>query len=130
MGQFLPGLGAFVVAFVTSLVIFAVWVASRKRIAAATVGRAQEEAKHLTQEAESKRQETVLAAKEESHDLMLHTEEQTRKSREELATLEKELAVKTNILSDQVSAAERVDKKLPFTRGARGRTREIGRQGI
>ena len=112
MGQFLPGLGAFVVAFVTSLVIFAVWVASRKRIAAATVGRAQEEAKHLTQEAESKRQETVLAAKEESHDLMLHTEEQTRKSREELATLEKELAVKTNILSDQVSAAERVDKKL------------------
>ena len=116
MGQLLPSLGAFVVALITGLVIFAVWVASRKRIAVDTVGRAQEEAKRLIQdaarEAESKRKETVLAAKEEAHDLLRGTEEQTRKSREELAALEKELAVKTHTLSDRVSAAERVDKDL------------------
>ena len=116
MNQLFVNVGAFLFALVTGLAIFAIWVASRKRIASETVGRASEQAERLVRdaarEAEAKHKETVLAAKEEAHDLLRDTEEQTRKRRDELIVLEKEFSEKTHILSDRVSAAERLDTQL------------------
>ena len=108
----LPYIGA----VVTVAVLFAVWLAGRKRIAADTVGRAQDEARRLLQDAdrdaEAKRKEVVLAAKEQAHDLLHETEEQTRTRREELTALEKELAEQTHTIADRAAAAERADAEL------------------
>ena len=46
-----PALVAAVVATIVAGAMFAVWVANRKRIAADTIGRAQEEAQRLARDA-------------------------------------------------------------------------------
>ena len=55
-------------AVVTAGAVFAVWVANRKRIAAETVGRAEEQALRIVKDAErdadTRRKETLLDAKE------------------------------------------------------------------
>ena len=109
--QFLPAITGFVVALVTCLVIFVAWVATRKRISADTVGRAQGEAQRLlqdaTREAASKHKEAVLAAKEKAYELLRETENQTRQRREEIAALDKELAEKNHALADRESKVKR-----------------------
>ena len=116
MTQLLPNIGAVVAALVTGAILFAVWLASRRRLGAEIVGKARDEARRLREDAErdvaAMQKETVLAAREEAHDLLRDTEEQTRKRREDLAALEKQLAEKTHTLTDRVSAAERADAEL------------------
>ena len=53
--------------------VFAYWVANRKRIAAETIGRAEEQAirvmKDADRDAESRKKEALLEAKEKAHEL-------------------------------------------------------------
>ena len=77
---------------VTAAAVFAVWVANRKRIAAETVGRAEEQAlaviKDAERDAETRKKETLLEAKEKAHDLLTQAERQARQERQQAQTLE------------------------------------------
>ena len=64
-----------VVAAFVAVGVFAYWAASRKRIAAETIGRAEEQAKGLLRdaerEAENGRKEALLEAKEKAHQIVM-----------------------------------------------------------
>ena len=55
--------------------VFAVWVANRKRIAAETIGRAEEQAlrivKDAERDAETRKKEALLEAKEKAHEILM-----------------------------------------------------------
>ncbi|MBI4486325.1 MAG: ribonuclease Y [Acidobacteria bacterium] len=96
--------------------VFAAWVASRKRIAADTIGRAEEHVLRLTRDAErdaeTLKKEALLEAKEKAHDILLDAERQARQERQQTATLEQSLARRDAALVDRQAAAERVDKEV------------------
>jgi len=95
-------------ALVTAIVaaaVFAVWVANRKRIAAETIGRAEEQAlriaKDAERDAETRRKEALLEAKEKAHEILMEAERQARQDRQQAAQLEQTLTRR------EASAAER-----------------------
>ena len=116
MSQLLSNTAPFLIALATGAVLFVVWLATRKRVAAQTVGRAQADAKRLRHEAErdaeTRRKEVVLAAKEEAHELLRTTEDQTRKGREKITALEQDLADQAHSLSDRHATADLAEKDL------------------
>jgi ribonuclease Y len=76
--------------------VFAWYLATRKRVAAATVDRARAEAERLLQDArresETLKKEALLEGKEKAHDLRLEAEKQIRERRDELSTIEQSIA--------------------------------------
>src|SRR5690606_3693680 len=66
--------------------VFAWWLATRKRLAAETVGRAQAEAtrllQHAEREAEARRKEVELAARERAHEIIVDAERSARVQRD------------------------------------------------
>ena len=103
--------------------VVAFWIANRKRIAAETVGRAEEKALRILhdaeREAESKKKEAILEAKEKAHELQLEGERALRDQRQEIAGLEHALADKTRSLAERLSLTDQLEKDL------RGRERLI-----
>ena len=122
MSQFLSNSGAFLTTLLTGAVIFFVWFATRKRVASQTVGRAEEQADRILhdaeRDAEAKRKELVLAAKEQAHELLRSSEEQTRKRQDDVATLEKTLGSRTEALSSRVRSVEQAEKDVQAREGA------------
>ena len=116
MSQFLSNSTPLLIALATGAVLFIGWLATRKRVAARTVGRAKADAKRLLHEAErdaeTRRKEIVLAAKEEAHELLRTTEDQTRTRQEEITTLEKELADQARSLSERQATADQAEQDL------------------
>ena len=108
--------GPAIAAFIAAAAVFAVWVATRKRIAADTVGRAEEKASRLVHDAEraadTARKETELAAKQQAHALLQDSEQQTRERREELESIERQLAQKASELTERDREATRLDATL------------------
>jgi ribonuclease Y len=106
----------FLVSLVAAAAVFAVWVANRKRIAAETVGRAEENARRITKEAErdaeTRKKETLLEAKEKAHDELVEAERQARQDRQQAATLEQALARRATSLADRETSVDRLDKEL------------------
>jgi ribonucrease Y len=106
----------FLVSLVAAAAVFAVWVANRKRIAAETVGRAEENARRITKEAErdaeNRKKETLLEAKEKAHDVLVEAERQARQDRQQAATLEQALARRATSLADRETSVDRLDKEL------------------
>ena len=106
---------AIVTAAVAALT-FAVWVANRKRIAAETVGRAEEQAlrivKDAERDAETKKKEALLEAKEKAHEILMEAERQARQERQQSASLEAALAKKEVILGERQVSVERLEKEL------------------
>jgi ribonuclease Y len=104
--------------------VFAWWVANRKRIAAETIGRAEEQALRVLRDserdAETRKKEALLEAKEKAHELAAGAEREVRARRQEILTLEQTLAEKTRALADRITASEKLDQDL------RGRERAIG----
>jgi len=102
------------------------WLASRRRIAADTVGRAKAEAERLVRsaerEAESLRKEAALSAREQAHELATEADRRARERQQEIVTLEQALADKTRALADRLAATDRLEQDL------RGREREIARK--
>ncbi len=92
------------------------WIATRKRIAAETVGRAQEDAARLRHEAErdaeAVRTAARLAGKEQAHELILDAERQARERRQEVAQLEQSLADQSRLLTERILAADRSEQDL------------------
>jgi ribonuclease Y len=106
----------FVVALVAGLALFAYWVANRKRIAAETVGQAEQHATRVLREAEreadARRKEVLLEAKEQAHALAVESERQARERLLDLQRLEQQLAEKTQALADRLSVADRMEKDV------------------
>jgi len=104
------------IVLVGSGAMFAWWVANRKRIAAETVGRAEQEAARVLREAEreadARKKEVLLEAKEQAHATIIEAERQARERQLEVQRLEQQLAEKTQALADRLSAADRLEKEI------------------
>ena len=104
------------VTLVTAGIVFAAWVASRKKIAADTIGRAEERATRLLKDAErdaeTRKKETLLEAKEKAHEILTQAEKQARHDRQEAQNVEQTLHRRETALVERQSTAERLDKDL------------------
>ena len=100
----------------TGVIVFLLWFATRKRVAAQTIGRARKEAERILREAkrdaEAHGKEVVLTAKEKAHDLLQNTEQQTQQRQEKATALEKTLASQTRTLADRVTVVEKAEKDI------------------
>ena len=114
--QLLSGIAGAIAGAVAAIAIFFFWVASRKRIAAATVGRAEAEAARLTQEArreaEAAGKETLLTARERSHELLREAETQIRERRSKIADLDKTVADRARALADREASLKRAEASV------------------
>jgi ribonuclease Y len=106
----------FIVTVVAAAAVYAAWVANRKRIAAETVGRAEEQALRIIKDAErdgeARKKESALEAKEKAHDILVDAERQARQERNQAAVLEQTLLRKESALADKVAAVERLEREL------------------
>jgi len=102
------------------------WLASRRRIAAEIIGRADEHARmardQTLRDTEALRKEAQLEAREKSHELLADAERQARDRRQEILNLEQSLADKTRALADRLAVSDRVEQEL------RARERAIAEQ--
>jgi ribonucrease Y len=105
-----------VVTLVTAGLVFAVWVTNRRRIAAETVGRAEEQAlrtlKDAERDAETRKKEALLEAKEKAHELLVDAERQSSQLRQTAATMEQTIARRESSVAERQHAAERLEKDL------------------
>ena len=115
----LPYLGYLVnvlVTLVAAAALFAVWVANRKRIAAETVGRAEEQAlrivKDAERDAETRKKEALLEAKEKAHELLTDAEKQARQERQQAQALEQTLMRREAVLTERQSTIDRTERDL------------------
>jgi ribonucrease Y len=104
------------VTIVTGGAVFAVWVANRKRIAAETVGRAEEQALRILKDAdrdlETRKKEALLEAKEKAHQILTDAERQARHERQQAQTHEQGLIRREANVSERQSSIERLEKDL------------------
>jgi ribonucrease Y len=111
------------ITLVIAAAVFSYWTATKRRIAAETVGRAEEKAKRIVREAErdaeTAKKEAVLEAKEQTHQLLAAAEREERGRRQEIVGLEATLADKTRALAERITAADRLEQDL------RGRERGL-----
>ena len=115
----LPYLGYLVnvlITLVAAAAMFAVWVANRKRIAAETVGRAEEQAlriiKDAERDAETRKKEALLEAKEKAHELLTGAEKQARSERQQAQSLEQTLIRREASLVERQAAIDRTERDL------------------
>ena len=105
-----------VVTVVAGAAVFAAWLANRKRIAAETIGRAEQQAlrivKDAERDAETTKKEALLEAKEKAHEILVDAERQARQERQQSASLEQTLTRREAMLSERQSAIERLEKEL------------------
>jgi ribonuclease Y len=106
-------------AIITAVVgggIFAWWLATRRRLAEETIGRARAEAertlRQAERDAETLRKESALDARERAQELAAEAERQARDRRQEIVGLEQALADKTRALADRLAATDRVEQDL------------------
>jgi ribonuclease Y len=102
------------VAALVAAALFGVWLATRKRLAAATVGRARAEAERLIKDAEreseTRKKEAILEAREKAHEIVSEAERQTRAERQQTASAEQALARRQSAVGDREAAVERLEK--------------------
>ena len=115
----LPYLGYLVnvlITLVAAAAVFAVWVANRKRIAAETVGRAEEQAlrigKDAERDAETRKKEALLEAKEKAHELLTDAEKQARQDRQQAQALEQTLIRREATVSGRQTTIDRTERDL------------------
>jgi ribonuclease Y len=104
------------VALLTAGAVFVTWIGTRKKIAADTVGRAEEQAARLLKDAErdaeNLRKETVLNAKEKAHEILAEAERQARGERQQAQSLEQTLMRREAELLELHRTAERTAQEL------------------
>jgi ribonuclease Y len=95
---------------------FFVWLRSRRRIAAETVGRAADEAARIVRdaerEAETKKKEALLEAKEHAHELKLEHEKAARERRQQLAGIEQALARREEKLAERALSLDHRERDV------------------
>ncbi|MFO7691560.1 MAG: ribonuclease Y [Vicinamibacterales bacterium] len=110
------GVGAAVVAF---------WLANRRRLAAETIGRAEELAARISKDAErdgeTKKKETLLEAKERAHEMLVDAERQARERQQQLGALEQTLTRRDEKLTERLGAIEQRDREMRAQEQALGK---------
>src|SRR5947209_1580112 len=105
-----------IVTLVAAGAVFIAWIANRKRIAAETVGRAEEQAlrivKDAERDAETRRKEALLEAKEKAHEVLMAAERQARDDRQRSATVEQTLTAREAQLAERQRHIDRLEKDL------------------
>ena len=116
MSQVLSIAAPVVLALLAGGAVFFVWVATRKRIAAATVGRAEQDAARILRDAqrdaEAQQKELVLAGREEAHGLLRDAERQARQRQDEVASLETTVDDRKRALAEQAAAVEKREQDV------------------
>ena len=116
MGRYLVYIINFVISLAAAATVFGYWLASRKRVAAETVGRAEEQALSIVRngerEAETKKKEALLEAKEKAHELKVEAERQARERAQQIASAEQVLTRRELALTERLSAVDRREKDL------------------
>jgi ribonuclease Y len=101
---------------VTAAALFAVWLANRRRIAAETVGRAEEQALRIVtdaqRDAETRKKETLLEAKEKAHEILTDAERQARQDRLQAQERDQTLTRQEAAITERQAALERLDREL------------------
>src|SRR4051794_34450631 len=91
-------------------------MANRKRIAAETIGRAEETALRIAREAErdaeTTKKEALLDAKEKAHEILMEAERQARADRQQAATLEQTLSRRESAAAERLASIERLEREL------------------
>ncbi len=104
------------VTLVAAAAVLALWIANRKRIAAETIGRAEETALRVLhdaeREAESKKKEAILEAKEKAHDFRTTAERQLREREQQIAAKELDLTARQARLADRVATVDKQNQDL------------------
>jgi len=94
---------------------FFVWLGSRKRLAAETVGRADEQAARVLRDAdrdaEARKKEAMLEAKEHAHEYRLEAEKQARDRRQQLAGIEQALSRREEKLTERAAALDQRERE-------------------
>jgi ribonuclease Y len=115
MNQLFSGSTAVVVVLATGLGLLLAWVISKKWIADA-VTRATEQAQRVLhdaeRDAETRKKEIVLEAKEDAHQLQRTTEEELRLRQAGMADHERSLGEETRTLAAQRSEMERLEETV------------------
>ncbi len=105
-----------IVAAAVAVGVFSYWVASRKRIAAETVGRAEEQGKQVLRDAEregeTRKKEALFEAKEKAHQLVMDAERLAEDRRQQVGRLEQVLSKKEEKLTERLAAAEQQEREL------------------
>jgi ribonucrease Y len=105
-----------VVTLVAAGAVFVAWIANRKRIAAETIGRAEEQAlriiKDAERDAETRKKEALLEAKEKAHELVMAAERQSHQQRQQAMALDQNLAKREAAVGERQTAIERIEKDL------------------
>lgn len=111
------------IALTVSGIVFVIWLATRRRLAAETVGRAEDEARRVIRdaereaeaqkrEAENQKKEILLDTKERAHELLTDAERQARLERQQLQGLEQALLRREAGIDDRQSALDRLEQDL------------------
>lgn len=115
-GQVLKYILDFLVAFAGAAAALAWWIANRRRIAAETVGRAEEQASRILREAErdadQRRKEGVIEARERAHELRIEAEQYARDHRQQIAGMEHLVAKREAAVIEQQQALDERDRAL------------------
>src|SRR3982751_6895513 len=105
MGLYVVYLVNFVVTAVAGTAVYLYWVANRKRIAAETVGRAEEQAlrihKDAERDADSRKKEALLEAKETAHELRIEAERLAREKSQQLMQLDQQLSKREAAIAER-----------------------------
>ena len=100
-----------VVALLVAASVFGLWLSGRKRIAADTIGRAEEDARRIIRDAErdaeTRKKEALLDAKEKAHEILVDAERQARQDRLQATTLEQALVRRETLAAERQASIER-----------------------
>src|SRR5215204_4783520 len=92
------------------------WLLSRKRLAAETVGRAEEHGQQIRRQAErdaeSIKKEAQLEARERTHTVLADAESKARDRQLEITLLDQALADRTRTLADRITGTEQLERDL------------------
>ncbi len=125
MSQVFGGSAGVIAALITGLAVLLIWIATRKRLAAKTVGRAEEQSQRILQEAQreadAQRKEVVLAAKEEAHEVSRQADEQLRARHAEMAALEKQLDEQQRALAERQTSIESAESTFKIREASLGK---------
>src|SRR5215204_3943579 len=92
------------------------WLLSRKRLAAETVGRAEEHGQQIRRQAErdaeSIKKEAQLEARERTHTVLADAESKARDRQLEITLLDQALADRTRTLADRITGTEKLERDL------------------
>jgi ribonuclease Y len=106
----------FLVSALAALAVYAYWLATRKRVAAETVGRAEEQALRVVREAErdaeTRRKEALFEAREQAHAILRQAEQEARERLQAAEARERELAERSRTVADREAAVERAEQEL------------------